>query len=106
MAGARTDVGLRPSAPNHTADTGRTAAPQTGARRGETAVPSARSPQTEPAEQHGHETGVDEGAQPDQAEPPAPRQAEPGPQATKRGRKGKPVMPSWDEVLLGVRSQR
>ena len=80
--------------------------PPAGARRGETAVPSARSPQTEPAEQHGHETGVDEGAQPDQAEPPAPRQAEPGPQATKRGRKGKPVMPSWDEVLLGVRSQR
>jgi hypothetical protein len=69
-------------------------------------VPSARSPQAEPAEQHGHETGIDEAAQPDQAEPPAPRQAEPGPQAPKRGRKGKPVMPSWDEVLLGVRSQR
>ena len=65
-------------------------------------MPSARSPHAEPAE--GHETGIDEAAQPDQAEPPAPRQAEP--QAPKRGRKGKPVMPSWDEVLLGVRSQR
>jgi hypothetical protein len=43
-------------------------------------------------------------------EPPAPRQAEPEAaptqQAPKRTRKGKPVMPSWDEVLLGVRSQR
>ena len=43
-------------------------------------------------------------------EAPAPREAEPepaaGPPAPKRSRKGKPVMPSWDEVLLGVRSQR
>lgn len=43
-------------------------------------------------------------------EPPAPRQAEPEPAAAapapKRNRKGKPVMPSWDEVLLGVRGQR
>ncbi|HEY0814544.1 MAG TPA: septation protein SepH [Pseudonocardia sp.] len=43
-------------------------------------------------------------------EAPAPRQAEPetaaGAPAVKRNRKGKPVMPSWDEVLLGVRGQR
>lgn len=43
-------------------------------------------------------------------EPPAPRQAEQEPTtaapAPKRNRKGKPVMPSWDEVLLGVRGQR
>jgi hypothetical protein len=26
--------------------------------------------------------------------------------ATRRTRKGKPVMPSWDEVLLGVRGPR
>jgi hypothetical protein len=43
-------------------------------------------------------------------EAPAPREAEPEPTtgspAPKRSRKGKPVMPSWDEVLLGVRSQR
>jgi hypothetical protein len=31
--------------------------------------------------------------------------AEPVP-AAKRTRKGKPVMPSWDEVLLGVRGPR
>ncbi len=42
------------------------------------------------------------------AEPAPPRQADPAPPqaAPKRTRKGKPVMPSWDEVLLGVRSQR
>jgi hypothetical protein len=28
------------------------------------------------------------------------------PAASKRTKKGKPVMPSWDEVLLGVRGQR
>jgi hypothetical protein len=42
-------------------------------------------------------------------EAPAPRQGEPEPTAApapKRNRKGKPVMPSWDEVLLGVRGQR
>jgi hypothetical protein len=37
------------------------------------------------------------------AEPAAPAQQ---PAASKRTKKGKPVMPSWDEVLLGVRGQR
>lgn len=32
--------------------------------------------------------------------------AEPAPAAKPRTKKGKPVMPSWDEVLLGVRGQR
>jgi hypothetical protein len=32
--------------------------------------------------------------------------AAPQPAASKRTKKGKPVMPSWDEVLLGVRGQR
>jgi hypothetical protein len=36
-------------------------------------------------------------------ESPAPESAVP---ANRRGKKGKPVMPSWDEVLLGVRGQR
>jgi hypothetical protein len=45
------------------------------------------------------------------ADPPAdPPAAEPGtdtaPAANRRTKKGKPVMPSWDEVLLGVRGQR
>lgn len=39
------------------------------------------------------------------AESPA-EQADPAPAGTKRTKKGKPVMPSWDEVLLGVRGQR
>ncbi|HVL83542.1 MAG TPA: septation protein SepH [Pseudonocardia sp.] len=40
------------------------------------------------------------------AEPAADAPAEPSPAPVKRTRKGKPVMPSWDEVLLGVRGQR
>ena len=41
------------------------------------------------------------------AEPEAQRSPRPRtPAATKRTRKGKPVMPSWDEVLLGVRGPR
>jgi hypothetical protein len=36
-------------------------------------------------------------------EPPA---ATPQPSGNRRTKKGKPVMPSWDEVLLGVRGQR
>ena len=69
-------------------------------------MPSARAAQVESA-------GDPEAAAADQppTEPPAPRQAEPEAAPTqqappKRTRKGKPVMPSWDEVLLGVRSQR
>lgn len=38
---------------------------------------------------------------------PAPAEtAEPAAPQAKRTKKGKPVMPSWDEVLLGVRGQR
>jgi len=37
---------------------------------------------------------------------PAEPQPEPAPAAARRTKKGKPVMPSWDEVLLGVRGQR
>lgn len=38
--------------------------------------------------------------------PPAEPQPEAASAASKRTKKGKPVMPSWDEVLLGVRGQR
>jgi hypothetical protein len=74
-------------------------------------VPSARSPQAEAAGDPAGATAADDAtADNPPTEPPAPRQAEPeatpAPQAPKRTRKGKPVMPSWDEVLLGVRSQR
>jgi Protein of unknown function (DUF3071) len=77
----------------------------------EAAVPSARSPQAQSAGDPAATTAADAAAtdQPP-TEAPAPRQSEPdaapAQQAPKRTRKGKPVMPSWDEVLLGVRSQR
>jgi hypothetical protein len=42
------------------------------------------------------------------AEPPAPTTGtgDTAPAGNRRTKKGKPVMPSWDEVLLGVRGQR
>jgi hypothetical protein len=43
-------------------------------------------------------------SKPAAAEKPAAEQTPPAP--PKRTKKGKPVMPSWDEVLLGVRGQR
>jgi DUF3071 family protein len=64
------------------------------------AVPSARSPEPEPADAPAPDAAT--AAKP--TDP--PQQAEPTTPASKRSRKGKPVMPSWDEVLLGVRSQR
>ena len=76
-------------------------------------MPSARLPQPEsaPASRQGVAAGTDvDAADHPSTEPPAPRQADPeaapAAQTPKRTRKGKPVMPSWDEVLLGVRSQR
>jgi len=100
---ANEPAGAGPSA--ETAGPITTDAPET-----EPAVPSARLPQADPTSP-AHDDDSSNTAQPDApaAEPPAPRQAEPespSQQAPKRGRKGKPVMPSWDEVLLGVRSQR
>ena len=61
-------------------------------------MPSARSPEPEPADAPAPATAAKPTDPPQQAEPTTP--------APKRSRKGKPVMPSWDEVLLGVRSQR
>jgi Protein of unknown function (DUF3071) len=49
---------------------------------------------------------VTEAMEPAPAEPEAAEPAPAAPAATKRTRKGKPVMPSWDEVLLGVRGPR
>ena len=89
-------------------------APKTaGSPNTDAAVPSARSPEHEQAAEHPRTTdpaatGAKEPVKSDPAptDTPAPRQAEPAAQPPKRSRKGKPVMPSWDEVLLGVRSQR
>ena len=65
---------------------------------------------TEPAPQPAPEPGTAAAATPEPpaAEPSrAPDKPEPArPAAAKRTKKGKPVMPSWDEVLLGVRGPR
>lgn len=63
-------------------------------------APAAAAPAPEPS-----------APQPSATEPAADAPAEPAAKATpgtppKRTRKGKPVMPSWDEVLLGVRGPR
>ena len=115
---APADDRVRPgaaSAADRPAGGGDTAATRTDTRAGssqpEAAVPTARAPQAEAAGEPDEasapaETTADQSP----TETPAPRQAEPEAtptqQTPKRGRKGKPVMPSWDEVLLGVRSQR
>ena len=54
-----------------------------------------------PPVQHSAESAPAEGP-PAAAEPAAPAAETP----VRRTKKGKPVMPSWDEVLLGVRGQR
>jgi hypothetical protein len=62
-------------------------------------APSTAAASSEPA-------STDAPAPEEPAETPAPEPAAQQPAANKRTKKGKPVMPSWDEVLLGVRGQR
>lgn len=71
-------------------DTVRDRAPERTAAR----APEARRP--EPAESRPAAAGEEPGAEPAAEQQPGNR----------RTKKGKPVMPSWDEVLLGVRGQR
>jgi len=105
-------------------DTGRdrTPAPQPG--RQTEQPPAERVPEpaveppreTEPVREEIPAHPEPEPAQPPAAEPEMPAAepetaaAEPtddaAPATTRRTKKGKPVMPSWDEVLLGVRGQR
>jgi Protein of unknown function (DUF3071) len=84
--------------PNEQAVASRPTAEPAPTAEAEAAVPSARSPEPEPADAPAPATAAKPTDPPQQAEPTTP--------APKRSRKGKPVMPSWDEVLLGVRSQR
>lgn len=84
-----------------------------------TASDRTRPDRTEPAAEH-RDPQPATGARPDRPEPagarpaesrpaagsPAPPAEEPPPAAPRRTKKGKPVMPSWDEVLLGVKGQR
>lgn len=59
-------------------------------------------PQSEPSQP---EPSQSEPPQPDTA-PDQPEQQRPAAQAPKRGRKDRPIVPSWEDVLLGVRSPR
>jgi hypothetical protein len=112
------------SEPSH--GTAATASPQerTGRDRPETAEPPAaggsptREPVTRPEPTQDTPAASSNPAAPDAPAPdkpaadteaPAPEPAAATPQqsaASRRTKKGKPVMPSWDEVLLGVRGQR
>ncbi len=65
------------------------------------AAPAAQTPGTQPAAPTTEPSP--EPAAPAAADTPAEPEAAP---AARRTKKGKPVMPSWDEVLLGVRGQR
>ncbi len=64
-------------------------------RSGARAEAPAQAPAAEPA-----------GPEPDVEQAEVDADERPAAGAAKRGRKGKPVMPSWEDVLLGVKSQR
>jgi hypothetical protein len=79
----------------------------------EQAPASRPEPQQAPEPKREEPAPVAERAAAEPAEPPAapeqPAPEQPAPEqpaANRRTKKGKPVMPSWDEVLLGVRGQR
>lgn len=92
MAREEEPVAEAPAEPLRAAasDTVRDRAPERAAAR----APEARRP--EPAESRPAAAGEEPGAEPAAEQQPGNR----------RTKKGKPVMPSWDEVLLGVRGQR
>jgi Protein of unknown function (DUF3071) len=68
----------------------------------EPAAPQTPSPQTPSPETPSPETPSPGTTAPE----PAPTPSADSPAAGRRTKKGKPVMPSWDEVLLGVRGPR
>jgi hypothetical protein len=95
------DAAARPVVPPERVEPGRGAPDEPAGLRRPEPVPSAPAAESEPV--------VDEpapaaAATPPAAEPAAAASQQPAP--NRRTKKGKPVMPSWDEVLLGVRGQR
>jgi Protein of unknown function (DUF3071) len=72
------------------------------------AAPAPAAKREQPAAAARSEKPVAEPAteQPAAEEPAASQPAPEAPTTNRRTKKGKPVMPSWDEVLLGVRGQR
>jgi hypothetical protein len=103
-----------PPEPTESTEPAKPAAPEPRAA-GATGEPTARPerrkaepPRTEPAPSAPAASPEPVAEAPAAEEPvdvPAPAAAQ-QPAANKRTKKGKPVMPSWDEVLLGVRGQR
>lgn len=94
----------RAAEPRRTTEPRRTAEPPRDAR------PPADDPRVEPAPaapQPAAASAAADRTDPPAEQPPAPAEpaAAPAPPA-RRNRKGKPVVPSWDEVLLGVKGQR
>jgi Protein of unknown function (DUF3071) len=80
----------------------RPAKPPAAPEREQQAAPAAKEASAAPpaSEQPSEQPAAEEAVTEQQ---PAPEQQ---PAANRRTKKGKPVMPSWDEVLLGVRGQR
>ena len=110
-AGGRADPG-RDRQPGRSAEQRSPAPPQRPAESRPTETrPTETRPTETRAEAHRAEPAAE--ASPQVEAPPVPEQQptseKPGADAAPSGnrrRKGKPVMPSWDEVLLGVRGQR
>jgi hypothetical protein len=71
-------------------------------------VGAAQRPEPAPEAETSGTSEISGASEASEAEAPEPGPAvdEPAPPATRRTKKGKPVMPSWDEVLLGVRGPR
>lgn len=72
---------------------------------GRTGQPSPSKPDAEPPAAPSLPTAASP-ADPEPQEPADEAQPAAGARSSKRPRKGKPVMPSWEDVLLGVKTQR
>jgi len=86
----------------------RSAAADTAGDRTEPDQPAVLDAPAEPEEPRTPAPPAQRRAETTEDAPPAPREDAPAAEAApaRRTKKGKPVMPSWDEVLLGVRGQR
>ncbi|MGQ0575613.1 MAG: septation protein SepH [Pseudonocardia sp.] len=92
-------------AEQHRAEPGRAEPPRAEPGRAEpgaTAAPPETGPARPPSPAEQRPAATSPAASP----PPSEDEQAATPQAPRRSRKGKPVMPSWDEVLLGVKGQR
>jgi hypothetical protein len=96
------DEGRQPSARRSAA---RADAPRTEPVPAAKSGAAASAPAEEPAPAAADRPAADTTAADTPATPERPAAEQQAPAPSKRTKKGKPVMPSWDEVLLGVRGQ-